>query len=195
MKQSGEALSLSSKAREADRVKMQELRDQVASLSVLVGDLGTRLDTMSTWAIAVHILFLLFEILIGVMFIMACCNGRLRRQYQPVQQQAAVQLSDQARVNQSTQHKSIAIDAEEHEVLSSTPAKRRHSLEEEASFVLDQDRVQEVTLSKRRSSLDRESIYLLTTIHQSILYHLLFQSMQRARKFPTGIYHRARWKG
>ncbi len=156
VRQSGEALSLSSKAREQDRTKMNELKDQVANLSDIVGNLSTRLDTMSTWAIAVHLLFLVFEIVIGVMFILACCNGR-RVQRRP---ELAHQMSESTTVNQGTSAMTtpnhVNNNEEEEGLVASTPTKRRHSLEEEASFVLDQSRVQEVTLSKRRRSLDRK---------------------------------------
>ena len=49
VRQSGEALAASSKARENDRHQVNELKEEIGQLKLVVEEVSTRMETMSTW--------------------------------------------------------------------------------------------------------------------------------------------------
>ena len=49
VRQSGEALSAASKAREYDRNQGIDLKEEIGQLKVVVEEVSTRMETMSTW--------------------------------------------------------------------------------------------------------------------------------------------------
>lgn len=49
VRQSGEALSAASKAREYDRNQVKDLKEEIGQLKVVVEEVSTRMETMSTW--------------------------------------------------------------------------------------------------------------------------------------------------
>jgi hypothetical protein len=93
-------------------------------------------------AIGVHVLFLVVEIFVGVLFIFACYKSRYLNggggQRQPV---PGTSFSSPTKTSTSSPP------------VSSTPLKRRHSLEDASTCLLgDAHHVQD--LNKRRRSLD-----------------------------------------
>ena len=49
VRQSGEALAAASKAREHDRHQVKDLKEEIGQLKLLVEEVSTRMETMSTW--------------------------------------------------------------------------------------------------------------------------------------------------
>ena len=49
VRQSGEALAAASKAREYDRNQVKDLKEEIGQLKVVVEEVSTRMETMSTW--------------------------------------------------------------------------------------------------------------------------------------------------
>lgn len=49
VRQSGEALAAASRARENDRGQVKDLQDQIGQLKLVVEEVSTRMETMSTW--------------------------------------------------------------------------------------------------------------------------------------------------
>lgn len=52
VRQSGEALAAASKAREYDRNQVKDLKEEIGQLKVVVEEVSTRMETMSTWVSA-----------------------------------------------------------------------------------------------------------------------------------------------
>lgn len=128
VRQSGEALAAASKAREHDQHQVKDLKEEVSQLKVVVEEVSTRMETMSTWAVVVHSLFLVVEIFIGVLFVFACWTSR----------------TTSSRTEKSaTKH-----------LPSSTPIKRRHSLQDKSTCLVDSHHIEELKATKRRASLD-----------------------------------------
>lgn len=55
VRQSGEALAAASKAREYDRNQVKDLKEEIGQLKVVVEEVSTRMETMSTWVSALII--------------------------------------------------------------------------------------------------------------------------------------------
>ena len=49
VRQSGEALAAASKAREYDKNQVKDLKEEIGQLKVVVEEVSTRMETMSTW--------------------------------------------------------------------------------------------------------------------------------------------------
>jgi len=97
------------------------------------------METMSTWAVVVHSLFLVVEIFIGILFVFACWS---RREPKPT---SVGQLQ------------SREVNAKHIPCTSSTPIKRRHSLQDKSTSLVDNHQIQELNATKRRASLDLSS--------------------------------------
>merc|ERR1712072_1250453 len=74
--QSKDALLTVTKAREDDQAQLKNHQDRINQLKNVVEDVSTRMETMSTWAVTVHIMFLVVEIFVGILFVFACVNLR-----------------------------------------------------------------------------------------------------------------------
>jgi len=137
--QSKDALLTVTKAREDDQVQLKNHQDQISQLKNVVEDVSTRMETMSTWAVTVHIMFLVVEIFVGILFVFACVNLRNSKSSQ-----------NSVKLHGNT------IDDDEIPVNCSTPIKRRHSHEEKSVYLSD-NHIEEIKVSKRRCSLDLNS--------------------------------------
>ena len=49
VRQSGEALAAASKAREYDKNQVKDLKEEIGQLKVVVEEVSSRMETMSTW--------------------------------------------------------------------------------------------------------------------------------------------------
>ena len=56
VRQSGEALTVSSKIRDQDRERQKILQDQIGQLKIVVEEVSTRMETMSTWVSKTYII-------------------------------------------------------------------------------------------------------------------------------------------
>ena len=93
----------------------------------------------------VHIMFLVVEIFVGILFVFACVNLRNSKSSQ-----------NSVKLHGNT------IDDDEIPVNCSTPIKRRHSHEEKSVYLSD-NHIEEIKVSKRRCSLDRKFFLNTTT--------------------------------
>ena len=85
-------------------------------------------------AVTVHIMFLVVEIFIGILFVFACVNLR----------------------NSKHKNSQPTSNTKDDEVpVCSTPIKRRHSHEDKSVYLSDHH-IEEIIFSKRRCSLDRK---------------------------------------
>ena len=74
VKKSNEALSLSSKYRQQERITVNLLSAEVANLTERVSNLTTHMEAMSVGAVYFHAFFLILEIFLGFFFIFVCCR-------------------------------------------------------------------------------------------------------------------------
>ena len=74
VKKSNEALAVSSKYRQQERIAVNLLSKEVANLTDRVSNLTTYMETMSVGAVYVHAFFLLLEIFVGIFFLLICCR-------------------------------------------------------------------------------------------------------------------------
>jgi len=145
VRQSGEALTAASEARELDRAQIRDLKDQIGQLKIVMEEVSTRMETMGTWDVVVHSLFLVVEIFIGILFVFSCFN---RREGARVDTGAGAGV-DTTPAGATMQESST----QNHSVKSSKDIqlKRRHSHEDKGTN-LGRSQIEE--LKNRRSSLD-----------------------------------------
>ena len=74
VKKSNEALSISSKYRQQERITVNLLSAELANLTERVTNLTSHMEAMSVGAVYFHAFFLLLEIFLGFFFIFVCCR-------------------------------------------------------------------------------------------------------------------------
>ena len=74
VEKSNEALSISSKYRQQERITVNLLSAEVANLTERVTNLTAHMEAMSVGAVYFHAFFLLLEIFLGFFFIFVCCR-------------------------------------------------------------------------------------------------------------------------
>ena len=74
VKKSNEALSLSSKYRQQERIAVNQLSAEVSNLTERVTNLTANMEAISVGAIYFHAFFLIMEIFLGFFFLFVCCR-------------------------------------------------------------------------------------------------------------------------
>ena len=153
VRKSSDALSEASKLTQQEKRNVIGLQNEVANLTERVGNLTTYMEAMSVGAVYVHAFFLVMEILVGFLFLFACCRRWRGPKSDPTMFPVSILQQSHQKVETiggdwHFKEQKQELEADQETDISSTPSsspskhtkKRRYSLEEEL-FAIDEEEV------------------------------------------------------